>query len=73
VIYQKIITAYADSNRRRDKTTMTRLIASIRRGVPTGLEEIAQLGRTLWRRRDDILASSTTTHPTDLPKRSTDD
>jgi transposase len=29
---------------------------SIRRGVPTGLEEIAQLGRTLWRRRDDILA-----------------
>jgi transposase len=34
---------------------MTRLIASIRRGVPAGLEEIAQLGRTLWR-RDDILA-----------------
>lgn len=35
---------------------MTRLIASIRRAVPTGLEEIAQLGRTLWRRRADILA-----------------
>jgi Transposase len=25
-------------------------------GLPTGLEEIAQLGRTLWRRRNDILA-----------------
>jgi transposase len=35
---------------------MARLINSIRRGVPAGLEEIAQLGRTLWRRRDDILA-----------------
>ncbi len=35
---------------------MTRLIDSIRRDVPVGLEEIAQLGRTLWRRRGDILA-----------------
>lgn len=24
--------------------------------MPPGLEEIVQLGRTLWRRRDDILA-----------------
>jgi transposase len=30
---------------------MTRLIESIRRSVLTGLEEIAQLGRTLSRRR----------------------
>jgi transposase len=56
VIYQKIIAAYADQNRHRGKQAMTRLIGSIRRGVPAGLEEIAQLGRTLWRRRDDILA-----------------
>jgi transposase len=35
---------------------MTRPIDSIRRGVPAGLKEIAQLGRTLWRRRADILA-----------------
>jgi transposase len=55
-IYQKIIAAYADPNRRRGKDAMTTLIASIRRGLPAGLEEIAQLGRTLWRRRDDILA-----------------
>jgi transposase len=56
LIYQKIIAAYADPNQRRGKNAMTKLIASIRRGVPAGLEEIAQLGRTLWRRRDDILA-----------------
>jgi transposase len=56
VIYQKIIAAYADPSRQRGKKAMTRLIESIRRGVPTGLEEIAQLGRTLWRRRHDILA-----------------
>jgi transposase len=56
VIYQKIIAAYADPNRRRGKKAMTKLIDSIRRGVPAGLEEIAQLGRTLWRRRHDILA-----------------
>ena len=35
---------------------MTRLIESIRRRVPAGLEEIAQLGRTLSRLRTDILA-----------------
>jgi transposase len=56
VIYQKIIAAYADPNRRRGKKAMTTLINSMRRGVPAGLEEIAQLGRTLWRRRGDILA-----------------
>jgi transposase len=55
-IYQKIIAAYADTNRHRGKKAMAALIDSIRRGVPTGLEEIAQLGRTLWRRRHDILA-----------------
>lgn len=32
------------------------LIDSIRRAVPAGLEEIAQLGRTLWGRCADILA-----------------
>ena len=56
LIYQKIITAYTHPNRRRGKRAMTRLIDSIRRGVPAGLEEVAQLGRTLWRRRADMLA-----------------
>ena len=27
-----------------------------RAGLPKGLEELAQLGRTLWRRRKDVLA-----------------
>lgn len=56
VIYQKIIAAYADPNRHRGKQALAAVIDSIRRGVPAGLEEIAQLGRTLWRRRHDILA-----------------
>ena len=56
VIYQKIIAAYADPNRHTGKRAMSTLIKSICRGVPAGLEEIAQLGRTLWRRRHDILA-----------------
>jgi transposase len=56
VIYQKMIAAYADANRRRAKQAMSTLIDSIRRGVPAGLEEIAQLGHTLSRRRADVLA-----------------
>jgi len=56
LIYQKIIAAYADPNRHRGKRTLAAVIDSIRRGVPAGLEELAQLGRTLWRRRTDILA-----------------
>ena len=47
LIYPKINTAYAHPNRRRGKRAMTRLIDSIRCGVPAGLEEVAQLGRTL--------------------------
>jgi transposase len=35
------------------KTIFTR---SVRAGVPAGLEELATLGRTLHRRRDDVLA-----------------
>lgn len=35
---------------------MDRIINTIRKGLPAGLEELAQLGRTLWRRREDILA-----------------
>ena len=32
------------------------MIDSLRAGVPAGLEELATLGRTLHRRRDDVLA-----------------
>lgn len=32
---------------------MERIIHTLRKGLPKGLEELAQLGRTLWRRRKD--------------------
>jgi transposase len=55
-VYQRIIAAYADPNRRRGKNALMTLIDSLRRGIPDALEELAQLGRTLWRRRHDVLA-----------------
>lgn len=35
---------------------LSTLIDLLRTGLPDGLEELAQLGRTLHRRRDDVLA-----------------
>lgn len=54
--YQRIIAAYAHPDRRRGKAMMTEIITTLRTGVPDALEELAQLGRTLWRRRADVLA-----------------
>jgi transposase len=55
-IYQEIITAYAHPDPRHGKTLLARVIDTLRAGVPVGLEELATLGRTLHRRRDDVLA-----------------
>jgi transposase len=55
-VYQRLIAAYNQPNRRRGKTMLAAIIDSLRRGLPAGLEELAQLGRTLWRRRSDVLA-----------------
>ncbi|MGW3485678.1 ISL3 family transposase [Rhodococcus indonesiensis] len=55
-VYQDVIDAYADHDRRRGKKRLIRVIDAIRSGVPDGLEELAQLGRTLHRRRADVLA-----------------
>jgi transposase len=55
-VYQRLIAAYSQPDRRRGKTMLTAIIDSLRRGVPAGLEELAQLGRTLHRRRADVLA-----------------
>lgn len=57
-VYQRIIAAYADANRRRGKHAMSRLIESVRRGVPAPTWKRSQLGRTLARRRDDVLVFS---------------
>jgi transposase len=54
--YQRLIAAYAHPNRRRGKAMMTAIINTLRSGVPDALEELAQLGRTLYRRRADVLA-----------------
>jgi len=55
-IYQRLIAAHSQPDHRRAKTMMTTLIDSLRRALPAGLEELAQLGRTLHRRRTDVLA-----------------
>jgi transposase len=54
--YQRMIAAYAHPDRRRGKAMMTTVIDALRSGVPDALEELAQLGRTLRRRRADVLA-----------------
>jgi transposase len=55
-VYQRIIAAYGHPDHRRGRTMISAIINSLRRGVPAVLEELAQLGRTLHRRRHDILA-----------------
>lgn len=55
-IYQRTITAYREPDRKKAKTLMAALIASISTGVPKPLREIATLGRTLRKRADDVLA-----------------
>ena len=60
-VYQDVIAAYRNPDKTSGKAAMTRIIDTLRHGVPTGLDELAQLGRTLHRRRHDILAWFT--HP----------
>lgn len=55
-VYQNIIAAYRDKDRAAGRASLSKLIDSIKAGVPKGLAELAQLGRTLHKRRDDILA-----------------
>ena len=55
-IYQRMIAAYREEDRRRGRELMVKLIASISTGVPKALVEITTLGRTLKKRADDVLA-----------------
>jgi transposase len=55
-IYQRMIAAYRDPDRRTGKKLMHRLIASLSHNVPTALTELITLGRTLKRRSADVLA-----------------
>jgi transposase len=56
VVYQRMITAYRDPDRRHARAGMTQLIEAISRDVPDGLGEVATLGRTLKKRAADVLA-----------------
>ena len=55
-IYQRMIAAYRDQDRRHGRELMVKLIASISTGVPKALTEIITLGRTLKKRTADVLA-----------------
>ena len=55
-VYQRMISAYRDTSRAEGKKVMTRLIDSIGTAVPSSLVEVCKLGRTLAKRRGDILA-----------------
>jgi len=55
-IYQRMIAAYREQDRRRGRELMARLIESVRAGVPKALSEVITLGRTLNKRAADVLA-----------------
>jgi transposase len=55
-IYQRMIAAYREPDRKTGRAQMTSLIASISGGVPAALTEIITLGRTLKKRAADVLA-----------------
>ncbi|MBB4138023.1 ISL3 family transposase [Gordonia humi] len=55
-VYLQVIAAYEHPRRREGKKLMFKLLKRIQKGLPDGLEELAQLGRTLWSRRAEILA-----------------
>jgi transposase len=55
-IYQRMVTAYREPDRKLGKFVMQSVIDSLANGVPTLLIELRRLGRTLKQRAADILA-----------------
>ena len=55
-IYQRMIGAYRQPDRKQGRVLMVELIDSISHAVPSALVEIVTLGRTLKKRADDVLA-----------------
>ncbi|MEO3935624.1 ISL3 family transposase [Dermatophilaceae bacterium Soc4.6] len=55
-IYQRMVAAYRDPDRKHGRELMTTLIASVSDAVPEALTEVSKLGRTLASRADDVLA-----------------
>ena len=55
-IYQRMIAAYREPDKRNGKQMMQALIDAVSTGVPAALIEIRKLGRTLKQRAADVLA-----------------
>jgi len=55
-IYQRMITAYREPDRKQGRDLMTKLIESVSHAVPAVLTELRRLGRTLTNRAADVLA-----------------
>jgi len=55
-IYQPMITAYREPDRKQGRDLMTKLIESVSRGVPAALTELRRLGRNVTNRAADVLA-----------------
>ena len=55
-VCQAVIAAYRHPDPTTGRSMMTKLIASVSRGVPTALSEVTTLGRTLKKRAADVLA-----------------
>jgi transposase len=55
-VYQRMIAAYRQPDRAKGRTMMQALRVLISAGVPTALQEVITLGRTLKKRAADILA-----------------
>jgi len=55
-IYQRMIGAYREPDRKHGRELMTTLIESVSHAVPAALTELLQLGRTLTQRAGDVLA-----------------
>lgn len=54
--YQQIITIYEQKDKKLASFAFDKLIEKISSTLPPGLKELGELGRTLKRRRDDVLA-----------------
>jgi len=66
-IYQRIVTAYRDPDRRAGKAELAAVITALGRGVPAALTELITLGRTLTRRAADVLAYFDRPHTSNGP------
>ncbi len=66
-VYQRMIAAYREPDRRHARQLMQAVIDSLSAGVPKALKELARLGRTLKKRAADVLAYFDRPHTSNGP------